>query len=157
MTASAAVPADVEPDPTAVVGRRVVQFLIDYLLVGLVVGGALALFLLVDTDDDGGVVPNGLFWLIAVAYVVIAIGWTLWVWVFRPVRSGGRTYGMQLLGLRVERMDGKDLTAGTMAIRWFLLIVDLLVSGLVGLATMLLTPYHQRVGDLAAGTIVVRE
>ena len=132
-------------------------FVIDQLMVVAVYGAALSLFLLADTDPDGVVEPNGLFWLITAACVAIALGWSLWVWVFRPVRTEGHTYGMQLLGIHVERMDGQGLTAGTMAIRWLLLIVDLLVSGLVGLVTMLATGDHQRVGDLVAGTIVVRD
>jgi uncharacterized RDD family membrane protein YckC len=44
-----------------------------------------------------------------------------------------------------------------MTIRWVLLIVDSLVSGLVGLLAMFATERHQRVGDLVARTIVVRD
>lgn len=146
-----------QPDRTAVVARRVAQFIIDYLITAVVIGGALSLFLFADTDRDGGVEPNGLFWLITAACIAIALGWSLWVWVFRPVRAGGRSYGMQLLGIHVERVDGQELTAGTMALRWLLLIVDSLVSGLVGLVTMVATERHQRVGDLVARTIVVRD
>lgn len=156
MTEPAPAPST-QPDPTSVVGRRVAQFIVDYLITVLVVGGALSLFLLSDTDPEGGLEPNGLFWLVTAAYLAIALGWSLWVWVFRPVRAGGRTYGMQLLGIHVERLDGQALTAGTMAIRWVLLIVDSLVSGLVGLVTMLATERHQRVGDVVAQTIVVRD
>ena len=63
---------------------------------------------------------------------------------------------MSLLGLRVERLDGQPLTGGVMFVRAILLVVDTLVSGLVGLVFMLATKRHQRVGDLAAGTVVVK-
>ncbi len=154
---STAVPATQQSDPTAVVGRRVGQFIIDYLIVVVVAGLGLSLFLPADTNAEGAVEPNALFWLIALANVAIVLGWNLWVWVFRPVRTGGRIYGMQLLGIHVERIDGQQLTAGPMVIRSLLLVVDLLVSGLVGLITMAASERHQRVGDMVAGTVVVRD
>jgi len=141
---------------TDVVGRRVAQFVIDYLLTALVSAGALVLFLLADTDPDGGVNADGRFWIIIALYITVAVGWSLWMWIMRPLRNGGQTYGMTMLGLRIERIDGSLLTAGPLFARTVLLIVDLFASGLVGLVTMIVTRNHQRVGDLAAHTIVVR-
>jgi len=141
---------------TDVVGRRVAQFAIDYLLTALVSAGALVLFLLADTDPDGGVNADGRFWIITALYLTVAVGWSLWMWIVRPLRNGGQTYGMTMLGLRIERIDRSPLTAGPLFGRTILLIVDLFASGLVGLITMLLTRNHQRVGDIAARTIVVR-
>lgn len=141
---------------TAVVGRRVAQFAIDYLLTGLVPAAGLTVFLLADTDPDGGVNANGRFWIITALYLAVAIGWTVWMWISRPLRNDGQTYGMRLLGLRIERIDGGPLTAGPLVVRTILLIVDLFASGLVGLITMIATRHHQRVGDLAANTVVVR-
>lgn len=141
---------------TAVVGRRVAQFAIDYLLTGLVPAAGLSVFLLADTDPDGGVNANGRFWIITALYLAVALGWTVWMWISRPLRNGGQTYGMRLLGLRIERIDGGPLTAGPLFVRTLLLIVDLFASGLVGLIAMIATRHHQRVGDLAANTVVVR-
>lgn len=43
-----------------------------------------------------------------------------------------------------------------MLIRWVLLIVDLILLGLVGLIVMLVREDNRRVGDLVAGTYVVK-
>lgn len=150
----------VSPDAadTAVVGRRVVQFVIDYLICVAVPLPLLGIFLLADTNADGGLVPNGQFWALVVLYIAISVGWrSLWVWVWRPARAGGRTYGMSMLGLRIARQDGGPVTVGPVAIRAALLPVDLMVSGVVGLVTMLASTRHQRIGDLAANTLVVRD
>jgi uncharacterized RDD family membrane protein YckC len=40
--------------------------------------------------------------------------------------------------------------------RWLMVMLDGLSGGLLGLLIMAVTPKHQRLGDLAAHTIVVR-
>lgn len=70
----------------------------------------------------------------------------------------GRTPGKRAVGLRVLRQDGSPITATEALIRNLLRIVDLLpVAGLVGFISILVTRRDQRVGDLAAGTVVVHE
>jgi uncharacterized RDD family membrane protein YckC len=63
---------------------------------------------------------------------------------------------MQILGVRIISKDGGQASMAQLVIRWILLIVDDLFLGLVGLFTILLSRYRQRVGDHAAGTLVVR-
>jgi hypothetical protein len=87
---------------------------------------------------------------------VLSILVYIWYWVIRPHRANGQTFGMQLLGIRIISKDGGAASIGQLAVRWILLIVDDLVIGLVGLFTMLLSRYRQRVGDHVANTLVVR-
>jgi uncharacterized RDD family membrane protein YckC len=77
--------------------------------------------------------------------------------VVRPRDHGGQTFGMQLLGLRVISKTGGPASMSQLLVRGILLIVDTLFFGLVGLITMVCSRYRQRVGDHAAGTLVVPE
>jgi uncharacterized RDD family membrane protein YckC len=75
----------------------------------------------------------------------------------RPRSNGGQTFGMQLIGLRVVSKDGGQARTSQLFIRGILLIVDTLFFGLVGFLTIVCSRYRQRVGDHAAGTLVVPE
>ena len=72
--------------------------------------------------------------------------------------NGGRTVGQMAVGLRVVRVDGGPVGLGGSAARAALLLVDLYASvgGIGGLA-IALTRRHQRLGDMVAGTMVIRE
>lgn len=69
----------------------------------------------------------------------------------------GQTLGKRLLGIVVVREDGEPCTYAAATIRTGLRLVDALpVAYLVGLVAIALTERHQRLGDLLAGTVVVR-
>jgi uncharacterized RDD family membrane protein YckC len=70
----------------------------------------------------------------------------------------GQTFGKWLLGLRVVDSAGLELQFHQVAIRNLIRSVDLFpVLGLTGGITMLCNRRLQRLGDLAAGTVVVRK
>ncbi len=69
----------------------------------------------------------------------------------------GASVGKYLTGLRVIRADGTTVGIGWNALRWLLLIVDGFCCALVGLITAFSSKGHRRVGDMAAGTFVVRK
>jgi uncharacterized RDD family membrane protein YckC len=72
--------------------------------------------------------------------------------------DGGRTLGKRLLGLRVLDLEGRPLSFGQALLRNLLKAIDRLplFYGLGG-AAALLSPRWQRLGDLAAGTVVLRQ
>jgi uncharacterized RDD family membrane protein YckC len=74
------------------------------------------------------------------------------------VLASGRTPGKRLTHLRVVRDRGTPVDLPASAIRNLLRLIDLLPAAyLVGLLSILLTKRNQRVGDLAAGTLVIRD
>jgi uncharacterized RDD family membrane protein YckC len=139
-------PSPVSQEVTRVTGRRVIQYIIDYILAGIIPG--LAYWLL----DRGNGFLGGLGWLLATA---IALAVYYWYWVERPRSTGGQTFGMQLFGLRIISKEGGPASTAQLFIRGILLIVDTLFFGLVGFVTIICSRYRQRVGDHAAGTLVV--
>lgn len=68
----------------------------------------------------------------------------------------GRTLGKYVRKTRVVMADGSAPTIGALAIRWMLEVVDLWVF-CIGFIFILCSRRHQRLGDMAAGTLVVKD
>ncbi len=74
------------------------------------------------------------------------------------VLAAGRTPGKRMTHLRVVRGQGTPVDLPASAIRNLLRLIDVLpFAYLIGLFSILLTARNQRLGDLAAGTLVVRD
>lgn len=70
----------------------------------------------------------------------------------------GQTLGKWMLGLRVMDVTGLELQFSQVVIRNLLRIFDQLPAwGLVGGLAVLASKHRQRLGDLAAGTVVIRD
>ena len=68
----------------------------------------------------------------------------------------GQSIGKALRHTRVISADGARPTIGQLLMRCVLLFVDLGIS-FIGILPILLTDRHQRLGDMAAGTMVIHE
>jgi uncharacterized RDD family membrane protein YckC len=132
------------------VGSRLVAAIVDQLIkMGLflalfVIGGAVA------GDGAGGF----LFAVLVVASFLVFFGYDV---AFEALASG-RTPGKRAAGLRVVRLGGEPVGFLASAVRNLLRLVDSL-PGIyaVGAVCILFSSRNQRLGDLAAGTLVVRE
>ena len=72
--------------------------------------------------------------------------------------AGGRTPGKRATGLRVVREGGQPVGFVASAIRNIVRLVDMLpFSYAIGIVAILASSKNQRLGDMAAGTMVVRE
>lgn len=88
---------------------------------------------------------------LAVAAFLVLLGYPILAEAF-----GGRTVGKALLRLSVVSTEGTPITFLASVIRNLVRLVDSLPGTyFVGIAAVLLTRRSQRVGDLAAGTLVV--
>jgi uncharacterized RDD family membrane protein YckC len=155
-------PEGVELDLTlAGIGSRFTASLIDHTLqFTLVIAAVLALGELgslgsengqTTVDDGGGALAVAVLTLFGFA---IFFAYDL----LFEVRFGGRTPGKRLTGLRVVRTGGRPVGFVTSAIRNLLRVVDVLPGFYgVAMAVMFASKRNQRLGDLAAGTVVVRE
>lgn len=98
--------------------------------------------------------PDFANFLSAVLYFVISVGYGIvleWRW-------RGQTLGKRLFGLRVIDMQGLRLQFPQIALRNLLRPIDSLpLLYLVGGTAALWTRWGQRLGDLAANTVVARE
>lgn len=67
----------------------------------------------------------------------------------------GRTPGKRIAGVRIVSVDGQPPGIGALAIRNVLRILDSLLFYAVGLISVLVTRQSVRIGDIAAGTLLV--
>jgi uncharacterized RDD family membrane protein YckC len=102
----------------------------------------------------GAVSPDFAGALGVILYFVISVGYGIvleWRW-------RGQTLGKRVMGLRVVGAQGLRLQLPQIALRNFLRFVDILpLLYLVGGIAALVSRKGQRLGDLAANTIVARE
>ena len=132
------------------VGSRFTAALIDYLIQGVTLI-ALAVVLRAGVGLREGGFAAAVFFVLA---FLIFNGYDI---AFEVLNSG-RTPGKGLNGLRVVRESGAPVTFGASAVRNVLRIVDILPGWyLVGIFAILATRRNQRLGDLVAGTLVVRD
>jgi uncharacterized RDD family membrane protein YckC len=95
-----------------------------------------------------------LFGVGVLLYFLILFGYYL---LFETLNSG-RTPGKAALGIHVIRVDGTPLGFGAVAIRTLLRAVDIIpFLYATGAVCILVTKNNQRLGDLAAGTVVARD
>ncbi|MBN2006090.1 MAG: RDD family protein [Anaerolineae bacterium] len=100
---------------------------------------------------------TSLMWSAAIFGVIrFAITWGYYV--FFELRWNGQPPGKRWVGLRVIRTDGAPITLTESVIRNVVRVVDTFPIGYgVGIVTMFINSQCRRVGDLAAGTVVVRD
>lgn len=67
----------------------------------------------------------------------------------------GQTLGKRFMRIRVVMVDGAAPTLGAILLRWVFLVVDMYFYCL-GVIVIICTRRNQRLGDLAAGTMVIR-
>ena len=135
------------------IGSRFYAALIDLALLipVLAVGYYVILRAILDLDESLG---NWLAALAGIATFVLQWGYYM---VFE-IATNGQSPGKRALGLRVIKAQGYPISFSDSAIRNIVRIVDMLPFAYgAGLLTMLLNKNWQRLGDLAAGTLVVKE
>ena len=152
---SIATPEGVDLELTlAGVGSRAVARLLDQ-LIQLAVMIALAILAALGGSGSGGDEGGAL----AVAGVILFLFLLQFGYdVLFETLGSGRTPGKRWAGLRVVRVDGAPVGFLPSAIRNLLRLIDFL-PGVYGVAILavLISGRNQRLGDLAAGTVVVRE
>jgi len=139
------------------VGSRLLAAVLDtVILTGI--GAAAAL--LVAFLTSYGVLPGsgaGFTWLAA---LLVGAGFALWngyFILFEGLRAG-QTPGKRFVGIRVVQDTGHAVTMGSAVIRNLLRIADALPPPyLLGLGLIAFHPRGKRLGDLVAGTVVVRD
>ena len=147
----------------ASIGNRFLACACDHLLQVLLL---LVLALTVNLVADWSEVRLGLTespkWLKAALVLLSFLVWSSY-FVFFEWFSNGQTPGKRLLRLRVIREDGRPITFWEALVRNLLRIFDM-SSGIIptlfysnGLICVFISERDQRMGDLVAGTVVVRE
>ncbi len=140
------------------IGSRAMAAVIDAVICLLLLIGLLFVWRLVAAGTSLSGTPASAAWVLGMAvFAQFAILWGYYV-LFEAL-ADGQTPGKQVLHLRVVRDGGYSITFGASAVRNLVRLVDMqpvLTYG-VGMLSVLFSRSGKRLGDYAAGTVVVRE
>lgn len=134
--------------PLASIGSRALAQVIDLLTLFVVL--LLVALLLVGLISA----EKNLVFLIPISLFALYWGYfTAWEFL-----THGQTLGKKILGLRVVNVDGTAVGALGVLVRNLLRIIDFLPVGYgIGGVIVVWNHQHRRLGDLAGGTVVIRE
>jgi uncharacterized RDD family membrane protein YckC len=129
-------------------GERMVAFLIDGIILityMTIMENLVSISEIFDTDVWTQRGFLGLFLLPAFFYSLLC-----------HIIFGGQTVGKMIMKIKVVRLDGAPTEWYNLFVRWMLRIVDLWIfSPSIGILSILLSDKKQRIGDAAAGTVVI--
>lgn len=126
------------------IGDRVVAYLFDFLLYAAYTVGMIYL-------------NEQLHWLAGgISYLISAMP-ILFYQLLCEIFLNGQSLGKRLRQIRVISLDGSQPSMGQYLLRWlFRIIDDMITWGSVAVVSVSVTDKAQRLGDLVAGTTVVR-
>jgi uncharacterized membrane protein SpoIIM required for sporulation/uncharacterized RDD family membrane protein YckC len=131
------------------VGSRALAALVDWSLVFVLVFVAF-----LGLGIAAGAIRGASRWFLAAGIVIIyGVIWGYFS-LFEGLRQG-QTPGKRWLGIRVIRDTGHGVTFAEAAARNLLLPIDMV--GMIGIILIAIHPKAKRLGDLVAGTVVVRD
>lgn len=140
------------------IGSRFLAALVDtlaILLLQAVVLGTLLWLTLRSSFIDALSNSSTGYWVLGIVTLISFI--FFWgYYIFFEIMWNGQTLGKRWIGLRVIRLDGTPVTVAEVIIRNLVRMIDLLPTAYgVGVVTMFINENSRRLGDLAAGTVVV--
>ena len=130
----------------ASIGERILARIIDYAIITFYVIG------IVFVIDSIAPYMNS-NWNFLMLFLI-----TMPVWLYDllwETFNNGQSPGKHIMKIKVVNKDGSRPSLGSFFMRWLLSFVDIGVSG-IGLLVILLTKDSQRLGDLAAGTMIIK-
>lgn len=138
------------------IGSRFLAAFLDTTLIVLLWGGAtLALFMIGARLSSVG---TGLESLIIAVWAIVSFVIIWGYYLAFELLWNGQSPGKRLVGLRVVREGGRPITFAASAIRNLIRIIDFLPALYgIGVLVMFIDQRSRRLGDFAAGSLVVRE
>lgn len=129
-------------------GERIVAQIIDFtiLFVYFILVGSIMIFISNLTGDDEALIAFLILQIPAMLYSLLC-----------EIIFHGQTLGKYIMKLKVVKIDGSQPGFLNFFIRWIMRIVDIwLFSGAVALVTVIANGKGQRLGDIAAGTTLIK-
>jgi len=127
----------------ATLGDRLLAIIIDKIVVYVYIFGIIGIMSrYLESENITAIIVTILFILPAFFYSLAL-----------EILLNGQTLGKKALQIRVIRMDGTPATIGNYIVRWLLRLID---DGMIGFLCIAITEKNQRLGDLAAGTVVIK-
>jgi uncharacterized RDD family membrane protein YckC len=130
--------------PLASVGDRILGYLIDQLIFVVYVFIVIAIAQSIDMEQ---------IWLLI---ALLSIPYILYRLLFE-IFMNGQTPGKRAMQIKVVRINGTPATVGDYVLRWIFGLIELnIASGLIAMLSVIIGGKGQRLGDLVAGTTVIK-
>ena len=137
----------------AITGDRILAFLIDYAIIYVYY---ISIYLIYLAIADNGLVES-----------IIGEGYIFFILLFLPgylyhpcfeYFKDGQTPGKQIMKIKVVKLNGSELSLGSAVIRWLFRIIDIfpLCLGFIAIISISTSKNGQRIGDMIAGTTVIK-
>lgn len=143
----------------ASIGNRFLACAVDHALQGLVLTIiGLAAVIIANVSVVWAYFTSAPKWIYAVMLILLFLTFSGYFTFFEWIWSG-QTPGKRLMKLRVLREDGRPITFWEAAVRNLIRNLDMMPTPFysIGLISVFANARDQRVGDMVAGTVVVRE
>lgn len=134
----------------ASLGERIVARIIDYgLFILIMILGVIVSFYATRNVVISNMTMAGML----IAYAVLFVFYDLFCEIF----MNGQSIGKRLMKIKVVSLDGAQPTIGQYLLRWLFRVIDFGIGGgLVALITAAVSERSQRVGDIVAGTTLIK-
>jgi uncharacterized RDD family membrane protein YckC len=130
--------------PIASIGDRILAHLLDRII--LVAYSVVVIILLIRLDIDPG-------WLLVILF---GFPWLFYNFLFE-VFMNGQSPGKRVMNIQVVRLDGTQPSVGDYLLRWVFSLIDFyILSGALAVIIIAMGGKGQRLGDVVAGTSVVK-
>ncbi len=136
------------------VSNRIVAVIVDHIILAVITFALAMPFGLLNYSTASMMDPFAAIGAMA-GYSAISVAIFLLYFTYFEGTSG-QTLGKRLVSIKVVKENGKKMTYADAFIRSILRIVDGIAAYLIGFIVVLASEKKQRVGDMAAGTLVVK-
>jgi uncharacterized RDD family membrane protein YckC len=136
------------------VGYRILATILDgiFILVYVVV---IMLLLGISVSSVSGFYENNMY-LMMTLLIILSLPVILYHFLSETFMNG-QSFGKKIIGIKVVKLDGTQPGIGSYLLRSLLRIIDIqLLNGLVALISVAVSEKSQRLGDMAAGTTVIK-
>lgn len=136
----------------ATLGERILAFLVDRLIqIAYLVSVFYILFEVVNVGPIFGTWDS---WSKGAFLIIVTFPVYVYTLVCESLMEG-QTFGKKLLKIKVVKIDGYQAGFGDYLVRWVFRLVDIYITFLIGLITVMVSKNNQRFGDMASGTAVI--
>ncbi|MBU7018513.1 MAG: RDD family protein [Theionarchaea archaeon] len=131
------------------VGSRIAAVILDHIIIAVI-------YAVLTFPLFGAVMTGRGFGAFVVPYIIV-----LWVlpflyYTFFEAYMKGQTPGKMAVKIKVVKVSGEPIDIGESLIRNILRVIDSIFVYLVGFIILSMSDKKQRLGDMAAGTVVVK-
>ncbi len=136
------------------IGSRFLAAIVDSLLLALLQIAILFIVFVAGQQTDSSMAGN----IFIAAWAILSFIFLWGYYILFEMIWNGQTPGKRIIGLRVVREGGRPITFAISAIRNLVRFIDFLPGFYgIGVLTMFVDSRARRLGDLAAGSLVVKE